>query len=1493
MASRRPAAVGHHHRVHRGQQRVCSPVLVNKSARRFRGRARGGVFRRFLGLVGTFLWGALAAVPCMAQPSPPGDSPPEWTLLPRERQLQRAIDVAGDRLTSQPAMALHALQIVLSHPFDTWIREETAGQPAAYRSAKQAARRLWEQLPAVTRDAHERLLQADLQGRWRLLPTPKPLKEVWNLWRAGEQTAQGYQAAELLLARWVDEMAWHLAAPLARRVLRSPVHGSRLSPGFRERAKLALRMAGMDTAETSASAASNHAVQLDDLPVAHKPTLPGWRDLLPLPQPLWERPLPSLDMFPQITEMYREWAAIRRDRDQCPAVGWQPLVCDRWVLCRDLMEVCAFEIHTGTVAWRFPLHTGRQVLVSRGTNNKTSRPLQYEARELLLASSYAGTMSTDGSRVYVLEEAPALWQTTVSASEEEEEETTPTTVGLLALWLRAGTGESRVAWRTTQPGHPLSQAAVLGPPLVTGSVVYCLVEHDREISLAALEAERGELIWQQPLAVAERPLARDRDRKLRAASPVLHQGVVLCPTMVGLLVAVDALTGDLLWYHSGWEQLVARGAHRLPQLIPPHRRTSNLVGSVLASSQRILHLPSQSEGLFCLEAATGKLLWRIVAHEADVLVGSNQRLAVLAGGREIRAIALETGEVLWQLRLPSVMSGQPVWLSDAVLLPLDSGEVVAVELESGEVHGHLPASSRRPFGHLTWDKGRLISIHGDQVATFVTTGGVEELASGTSSLPTGWIPSSAYLKAQTAWLHGEWSSARRWLEEATHDTRPSEHEREQMMEWLRETYFRLLDAQPQQAEQWFTRLEQLCRNDDQRSRRWVAMAQWALTNHDYPLAVDAAWHTVRFDSPLLFTPPNQPGALEHQPAVWQVQLSAWLPLFEKLAPKADSLTQRWQQLQLKGSAGTTWHPRVVERLWPDDRISGEARLAWGRQAAAEGRGHVAELCYLRNLSPQQPSAIQAESAWQLMLLYHRAGLWEAAAQTLDWNWKHHPRELLSQGLTVQEAVDRNLRDSLTGQIWLRRQPLPADCVRAICRWEPRIPATSPHSYEGGTTFPGREGGFGLYGEFQRRLLALPPDYPWEWLLHQGQFAPSLVVVDRSTARPLQRYVLPHNVTWPRRENPMTVGTAQYLSLPGEVRCYSLLTAGEPTSAWETELRGRSAGGSLPLLGPMTSTGLPVQMRNELWMLDPTDGRPLWVRRDLEAGAGLASEPNIGLLLDERRVFVLGSDRQHYRLLDAFTGELLRQGRLEYDLRFLRWGVGLLIQHLAESTSGRRVRVWDAASGRVLLDEPLRERNLIAQVPVTRDLAWITPTGQLKIFDVALREITVSCECDPQELENVTGLRVMKQHDCYIVNLARNIPLVRTEQIHESPRDQLLELQPMRDEVLVVTPGRNRPLWKGLWPQGSVVNWGRWPVPVLVVVRSIKPRFHQRRWLEVEIYALKTGERLGRSEPLDETRLYHAELDSVQRQLRLIGESGDVVIELKFAAANEPLLTLQK
>ena len=92
-----------------------------------------------------------------------------------------------------------------------------------------------------------------------------------------------------------------------------------------------------------------------------------------------------------------------------------------------------------------------------------------------------------------------------------------------------------------------SDAFFLGPPLPLRGQLYVMAEVKDEMRLLALDGATGKLLWSQQLAMVESNITQDPIRRLAGVSPSYSDGVLICPTGAGCVVAVDLATRSLLW----------------------------------------------------------------------------------------------------------------------------------------------------------------------------------------------------------------------------------------------------------------------------------------------------------------------------------------------------------------------------------------------------------------------------------------------------------------------------------------------------------------------------------------------------------------------------------------------------------------------------------------------------------------------------------------------------------------------------------------------------------------------------------------------------------------------------------------------------------------------------------------------------------------------------------------------------------------------------------
>ena len=130
---------------------------------------------------------------------------------------------------------------------------------------------------------------------------------------------------------------------------------------------------------------------------------------------------------------------------------------------------------------------------------------------------------------------------------------------------------------------------------------------------SASNAATGALEWKQQLAVLEdsQQIVYDRVRRLAGASPSLADGVLICPTSAGAVVAVDLATRSLRWgYQYGRWDLMRRNSGSIG-VAHLHAVTERDQGYWLDATATIadgcvILTPVESQELHCLDLLTGK-----------------------------------------------------------------------------------------------------------------------------------------------------------------------------------------------------------------------------------------------------------------------------------------------------------------------------------------------------------------------------------------------------------------------------------------------------------------------------------------------------------------------------------------------------------------------------------------------------------------------------------------------------------------------------------------------------------------------------------------------------------------------------------------------------------------------------------------------------------------------------------------------------------------------
>lgn len=455
-----------------------------------------------------------------------------------------------------------------------------------------------------------------------------------------------------------------------------------------------------------------------------------------LPRLRWRVPVAN---DPDDEEMLRDLEREYREESAAPLATISPLVVGDVVLLRTAHHLLAVDFSTGKRIWEFPW--ADDVAAGGGSNSRIPARREVHRAQLeerLCFDSIYGQLTSDGQSVFLLDELPYVTADTGQMLNNgfrnlgvELSERLRSFNYLVALELRS---QGKYRWRVGGPSGEdeprLANAFFLGAPLVLGKELYVMAEIRGDISLFVLSAETGKYLWSQQLAhVGISDIQMDNMRRLAGATPSYADGVLLCPTSAGALVAVDIANRGLLWGHQYSRSVVAqvRGP-RLNQfyaLAQPFTRDRWSDSTAMIGNGRVIVTPIEADQLFCLDLLTGKLLWSF-SREGEWLHAAaiHGRNVIMVGKTKVAAFQLDTGTKDWELAIQSdetlavrssLPSGRGFISGNSYFLPIRD-RVLQIDLQQGKAVAETITTE--PLGHLICHRDDVLSITPSALTVF-------------------------------------------------------------------------------------------------------------------------------------------------------------------------------------------------------------------------------------------------------------------------------------------------------------------------------------------------------------------------------------------------------------------------------------------------------------------------------------------------------------------------------------------------------------------------------------------------------------------------------------------------------------------------------------------------------------------------------------------------------------------------------------------------------
>ncbi|MEX0718429.1 MAG: PQQ-binding-like beta-propeller repeat protein [Planctomycetaceae bacterium] len=445
-------------------------------------------------------------------------------------------------------------------------------------------------------------------------------------------------------------------------------------------------------------------------------------------------------------EAVRQQVAARRKSGEPTLPAVHPLVVGNAVVYRTAGNLRAVDFTTGRRMWEAywidpkfkdvvaSKGVPRQVRSMFGTANVDPREAFMSQR--LWSDHTAGTLSSDGRLVFSVEDLGYVLgdpqSFLINQQQPGMEPQTTEHNQLVAhdvatgklMWVMGGAPED---------GMEAAGAFFLGPPLPMGGRLYCLAQQQDEVRLLVLDPraktadhKSGAVLWSQAIALSGGSIHHPL-RRSAGISPSYHDGVLVCPTGAGGVVAVDPGQRTLMWayqYESSVPDttgdinafMIQRQRAMQGQLALHEDETRWMDSVATIADGKVLLAPRDSDQLHCLSLADGRRLWRQPRRDGLYLAGVFDGKAIVVGRTEVAALDLADGTPAWDEPVPIPLpAGRGVRSGEFYRLPLSTGELATLDLRHGRLVARSPTPAGVVPGNLIAARGALVSQTADSV----------------------------------------------------------------------------------------------------------------------------------------------------------------------------------------------------------------------------------------------------------------------------------------------------------------------------------------------------------------------------------------------------------------------------------------------------------------------------------------------------------------------------------------------------------------------------------------------------------------------------------------------------------------------------------------------------------------------------------------------------------------------------------------------------------
>lgn len=688
-------------------------------------------------LVRTFIWTIFVAYATstnvIAQTTPPSqttDDDPDSIRqgglmslsLVRHQPTIQAMELARDSIQRKDYLAaIPLLERILAEP-NTFVPLNSTTEVGTHEEA----RRLMDQLPADLKQRLNEPRRASARAMWEQARHKNQSDVAAFLHQFGD-LPQSVDAWWWIACRERDHARPHLAASAFARVANHP--------GANGKQKLMAAIAEFESAvqagmsdrsrelfERLTRYPASTEIVIEGQPTALGQWIGSFRNRVPaaieltetddatsrslVPPPSWQTAFPHT-VRKEFDAAELKWRERQREQGVRPFSLLRPAIAGDLAIVRSLDAIRACDVNSGDIRWTIPNLEYQQI----DRNWAENHLFQANAIEWVLrrtsADSIFGRVSTDAERIFVVQEPDRLGEFKINrGSPDSQESVGPRFNKLCCYRLESGSLEWEIGGKNAD--DPFGDQIFLSVPVIVDDLIYVMAQHDLQIRLFAIDANLGALRWSMELGTVTLSIADDRLRS-RVACPIVWQdGLLLCSTSSGVVVAIDPLLQSARWGYrypattiaigelQRWPNLddVNNGFEpwwdrwREPFVAACHARAKSANPSVKDASNAetpiLIFASPETEQLHAIRVSDGELQWRIPREGGLLVAGVDNQTVVVIEGDSVRGHDVATGEPLWRTQVSEI--GGPGYLDESILVvPAASGGLIFVEVRSGRL----------------------------------------------------------------------------------------------------------------------------------------------------------------------------------------------------------------------------------------------------------------------------------------------------------------------------------------------------------------------------------------------------------------------------------------------------------------------------------------------------------------------------------------------------------------------------------------------------------------------------------------------------------------------------------------------------------------------------------------------------------------------------------------------------------------------------------------